>query len=58
MNLSECNEINLLRLYSEIIDELESRGVVKTRNQPIAGYSRWFTPKEVEKIANWVKYLN
>jgi hypothetical protein len=24
----------------------------------IAGYSRWFSPKEIEKIDQWVKYLN
>lgn len=30
----------------------------RTSNTDLAGYSRWFTPKEVEKIANWVKYLN
>ena len=24
----------------------------------IAGYGRWFEPKEVEKISNWVKYLD
>jgi hypothetical protein len=35
------SEIELLRMYGSIIDELELRNVSKTRNQPIAGYSRW-----------------
>jgi hypothetical protein len=30
----------------------------KDSNTDLAGYARWFSPKEVEKIANWVKYLN
>ena len=30
----------------------------KDSNYTLAGYARWFSPKEVEKIANWVKYLN
>lgn len=29
-----------------------------TSNGRIAGYARWFTPKEVENISNWIKYLN
>jgi len=24
----------------------------------LAGYARWFSPKHIEKIADWVKYLN
>jgi hypothetical protein len=24
----------------------------------LAGYSRWFSPKETEKIADWVKFLD
>ena len=30
----------------------------KDSNTDLAGYSRWFSPKEVEKISNWVRYLN
>jgi hypothetical protein len=30
----------------------------RTSNTDLAGYARWFSPKEVEKISNWVKYLN
>ena len=30
----------------------------KNNNVDLAGYARWFSPREVEKISNWVKYLN
>lgn len=29
-----------------------------TSNNTITGYARWFKPKEVEYIKDWVKYLN
>ncbi len=29
-----------------------------TRTQEIAGYGRWFSPKETQHISDWVKYLN
>lgn len=29
----------------------------KDNSYDLAGYSRWFEPKEVEKIGDWVKYL-
>ena len=29
----------------------------KNNNVDLAGYARWFSPREVEKISNWVKYL-
>ena len=30
----------------------------KDSSYDLAGYARWFSPKEVEKIKGWVKYLN
>lgn len=30
----------------------------KDSNIELAGYSRWFSPKETEKISDWCKYLN
>lgn len=30
----------------------------KDNNYDLAGYARWFSPKEVEKIKDWVKYLD
>lgn len=33
--------LELLKLHGEILQELKRQGVVKTRNQPIADYSKW-----------------
>lgn len=38
------------------IDKLISFHTNNTKH--IAGYGEWFEPKEVEKIGDWVKYLN
>lgn len=38
------------------IDKLISFHTNSTKE--IAGYADWFTPKEIEHISNWVKYLN
>jgi hypothetical protein len=29
----------------------------KNNNVDLAGYARWFSPREIEKISDWVKYL-
>lgn len=39
--LEELNELDLLKMHGKILDIFEKRQVSKTRNQPIAGYSRW-----------------
>lgn len=30
----------------------------KDSNTTVSGYGRWFSPKEIENISDWVKYLN
>ncbi len=35
------SEVELLRTYNTLIDELRRRGVVKTRNNPIGDYTEW-----------------
>lgn len=40
-SVEKLDEIELLRLHGKILDAFEERQVCKTRNQPIAGYSRW-----------------
>ena len=39
--LRSMSEVELLQAHSAVIDELICRGVVKTRNNPIAGYTDW-----------------
>lgn len=41
MDLTSLTESDLLRLHAGIIDELVTRGVVRTRNNPIGDYTEW-----------------
>lgn len=34
---------DLFTLYGHILDELENRAVVRTRNQPLGDYAEWLT---------------
>ena len=40
-NLEQMAEVELLRTYTGVIDELMRRGVVRTRNAPIGDYTEW-----------------
>ena len=40
------NEIELMLLNSKIMIELKSRGVVRTKNNPIADYCEWLVAKK------------
>ena len=40
-DLKQMSEIELLRTHAAIIDELKSRDVVKTHNNPIGDYTEW-----------------
>lgn len=33
----------LLRCFADILDELKQRGIVRTRNNPVADYAEWLT---------------
>lgn len=41
-------EVELLQAHSAVIDELISRDVVKTRNNPIGDYTEWLVCKQLE----------
>lgn len=41
MNLSELTIPDLLRLQASAVEELRSRGVVRTSNNPIGDYTEW-----------------
>lgn len=40
-NLGDLTSVELLKLHGQIINELMQRKIAKTRNQPIAEYSKW-----------------
>jgi len=38
----------LLRCFADILDELKQRGVVRTRNNPVADYAEWLTKQKLD----------
>ena len=42
-DLQTASLADLFTLYGHILDELEDRGVVRTRNQPLGDYAEWLT---------------
>lgn len=47
MDLDKLSNIDLLKLQSKILDELGSRGVVRTRNNPIGDYAEWLVSSKL-----------
>jgi len=41
LNLRKLTILGLMRLYSKVLIELNQRGVVRTRNNPVADYTEW-----------------
>jgi hypothetical protein len=41
MNLSDMQTKDLLKLQSDVISELRSRGVLRTMNNPVGDYAEW-----------------
>ena len=37
----------LLRCFADILDELKRRGVVRTRNNPVADYAEWLVARQL-----------
>ncbi|MFD2938770.1 DUF6998 domain-containing protein [Flavobacterium notoginsengisoli] len=44
--LKKLTEKELMRLNSEIMDELKARKIIRTRNNPIADYCEWYVAKK------------
>ncbi len=45
IDVSEISLDKLLILFGDLLDELKKRGVVKTRNNPVADYAEWVAAK-------------
>lgn len=45
MDLTNFQPLELIKLHRDIITELKRREIVRTRNQPIAGYTRWLVKR-------------
>jgi hypothetical protein len=39
--LNALNNLELLSLHSEILTQLRSRGVIRTKNNPVGDYAEW-----------------
>ena len=46
-NLKSSTIFDLLKYFSNILDELKQRGVVRTRNNPVADYSEWLVAQSL-----------
>ena len=45
MNLDKPHFRDLLVLFGDLLDELKRRGIVRSRNNPVADYSEWLVSK-------------
>jgi hypothetical protein len=45
VNLKENSSKELLRLFGNILDKLKERGIVRSRNNPVADYAEWLVSK-------------
>lgn len=39
--------IGLMRLYAEVLDELNSRSIIRTYNSPVGDYAEWIVAKKL-----------
>lgn len=46
-NLKSSTISDLLKYFSNILDELKQRGVVRTRNNPVADYAEWLVAQSI-----------
>lgn len=47
-NLEKLSPIRLLRDQFEILEELKKKGIIRTRNSPIADYAEWLVCKKMD----------
>ena len=45
--LTALSHLELLSLHSDILTELRSRGVIRTKNNPVGDYAEWLVAKEL-----------
>lgn len=46
--LPDMTETELLQLQASVIDELKTRGVVRTKNNPLGDYTEWLVAKALD----------
>lgn len=45
--MKQTSTLSLLHHFADIIDELKRRGVVRTRNNPVADYAEWLAAQKL-----------
>lgn len=48
MNLANLQTKDLLKLQSEVISELKSRGILRTMNNPVGDYAEWLVASALD----------
>lgn len=46
-NPKDFQPLQLLRKHFKIIEELKTRGVIRTRNNPVSGYAEWLVHRKM-----------
>lgn len=46
-SLKEFSPKELLQLDDKVIDELSARGIIRTRNKPVSGYTEWLVSQRL-----------
>ena len=47
MDWSSRSDAELLRTYAELMEELRTRGICRSSNNPVADYTEWFVAKKL-----------
>jgi hypothetical protein len=48
LDMSERTPLELLQMFAAVIDELKSRGLVRTINNPVADYTEWLVTSKLK----------
>jgi hypothetical protein len=48
LNLNALEPLDLLRGFAAIINELRSRGIMRTKNNPVADYAEWLVSRKLD----------
>jgi hypothetical protein len=48
LDLTESTPLELLQMFAAVIDELKTRGLVRTLNNPVADYTEWLVSSKLQ----------
>lgn len=56
--LTSLTHLELLSLHSEILAELHSRGVIRTKNNPVGDYAEWLVSEALGMILSDLRVID